>query len=329
MFYSIMGPLLMGLFIFLIGMKIMELSLHLLAASYLKRILERFTETPLRGMITGTGLTALLQSSSAITAITIGLVNSGLLTFPRTLGIILGTNIGTCITTELIGLDIIHYAIKMLWISSIFSLVLWLIPAGKQHHRSIWQRGLSTLRFSSLAVSGFSCVMLGMKMMSSIAPLLQSTGFFTWFLEYAGRSMIWGIIAGAILTAIIQSSAAAIAMTMGFASVQAISLELGMAMIIGSNIGTCVTGFIASIGGSKSGQFVAWSHFVLNVGGALLFYPLIVVMKEWVELLAEVPSMQLAHFQTLFNILCSVLALPLCYLPIWKRIDPKITHLKL
>lgn len=312
---EILIPLFVGLAIFLFGLKVMEMAMQFWAGPYLSRILGTFTETPFRGMLTGTVLTALLQSSSAITVITIGLVNAGILTFPRTLGIILGTNIGTCITTELIGLNINHLSVPLLYISAAVWLASWMVPARKQEAwRSVWN-GILALRYVSLAVCGFACILAGMEIMQAIVPALKTRGIFALFLEYAQRSLLWGVLAGTMLTAVIQSSSAVIAMTMVLASLEAVSLELAIAIVMGANIGTCATALIASIGATKAGQFVAWSHVLLNVLGTALFFPLIPLLAEVSSWMSGLESAQVARAQTLFNIACSVIALPLCYLP--------------
>lgn len=314
-------PLLVGLGIFLTGMKIMELALHQWAGSYMIGLLERFTRTPLRGMLVGTGITAVLQSSSAITVITIGFVNAGIMTFPQTLGIILGTNIGSCVTTELIGLNITKLGFPLLlaagsvWLGTIIPL-----PGVNRSFRL--KRVLHHIRSLSLAISGFASVLLGIEVMQTIVPELQSRGLFGWFVEHSQRSILWGIAAGAILTAVIHSSAATIAMTMGLAAVDAIPIELGIAIVLGANVGTCATALLAAIGGTKSGQFVAWSHILLNAGGALLFIPLLPLLHQASALLADTASSQIARAQTIFNIVCSLIALPICYLPFFKRIGP-------
>ncbi|GAA3403717.1 Na/Pi cotransporter family protein [Paenibacillus hodogayensis] len=318
MITHIVLPMLVGLGIFLTGMKVMELALHQWAGSYLTGLVERFTRTPLRGMVIGTGVTAVLQSSSAITVITIGLVNAGIMTFPKTLGIILGSNIGTCLTTELIGLNLTKLAFPLLLASG----SVWLgtlLPWTFVSRRRRFQRALHHTRSLSLAVSGFASILLGVEVMQTIVPALQSRGLFGWFVEHAQRSMMWGVVAGAALTAIVHSSAATIAMTMGLATVDAIPVELGIAIVLGANVGTCVTALLAAIGGSKSGQLVAWSHIALNVGGALLFIPLLPLLHEASALLAAAPSGQIAHAQTIFNVVSSLIALPFCYLPFIRR----------
>ncbi|RKN86980.1 Na/Pi cotransporter family protein [Paenibacillus ginsengarvi] len=312
---QIILPLLVGLGIFLTGMKIMELALHGWAGSYLTGLVETFTRTPVRGLFIGTGVTAVLQSSSALTVITIGLVNAGIMTFPKTLGIILGSNIGTCLTTELIGLNINKLAFPALLGSASIWLGSVALSSFVRSRRP--QRALHHIRSLSLAVSGFSSVLLGVEVMQTIVPLLQSRGLFGWFVEHAQRSVLWGFAAGAILTAVIHSSAATIAMTMGLAAVDAIPVELGVAIVLGANVGTCVTALMAAIGGTRSGQFVAWAHISLNVGGALLFLPLLPLLHQASALFASSPSGQIAHAQTIFNVVSSLIALPFCYLPVF------------
>jgi phosphate:Na+ symporter len=326
MLTEIILPLIIGLCMFMFGMKLMELALHYWAGPYLKATLTRFTKTPWRGMLTGTGLTALLQSSSAISVITIGLVNAGILTFPQTLGIILGTNIGTVITTELIGLSLNKLALPMLFSAVSAWFISWLVPSGDRNSRIISPALLRAIRCLAVSVIGFSCILLGMEVMQTIVPALQSRGLFAWFLEQSQRSLLWGIVAGAGLTAIVHSSSVTIAMTMGLASVEAIPVELGIAIILGANIGTCSTAFIASIGGTKYGQYVAWFHILLNAVGALLFFPLISQLHEISALFSSAPAGKLAHAQTIFNIACSLIALPFCYLPFLRKVGANATR---
>ncbi|RXZ77179.1 Na/Pi cotransporter family protein [Paenibacillaceae bacterium] len=319
MLHTIILPLSIGFTLFLAGMKIMELALHRWAAPHLKSALERGTSTPLHGLAVGTMSTALLQSSTAVTVITIGMVNAGLLTFNRTLGIVLGTNIGTCITTELIGMNLHALAMPLLlgsiaaWVISALMLEYGLWPAS-------WSdRWVQPFRLSAVACGGFALLLVGIGKMQSIAPHVQESGMFIWFMEHAGSNLLWGIAAGAALTAAVHSSAAVIGMIMGLVTLGAMPIELGIAVVLGANIGTCATALLASIGGSLPGQFVAWSHVVLNMGGALLFAPFIGQLHAAASLLSDEPASQIAHAQTIFNIASSLIALPLCYLPVFRK----------
>lgn len=342
MIHAIILPVVTGFILFLLGMKLMETSLQTWAGPRLQLWLERFTRTPLRGLLTGTVLTAALQSSTAITVIAIGLVGAGVLSFPRTLGVILGTNIGTCLTTELIGLSLGGIGVPILIASASVWLASWLAgplpqasgpraltaaqPAAAAtppqtaapHGGRQWVR---SVRYGSLAAAGFSLVLLGIEVMQTIGPALQSRGLFTWFVHQAQSSLLWGIIAGAAVTALVHSSAAVIAMAMGLAAGGGIPVELGVAITIGANVGTCVTALIAGMSSSRAGRYVAWSHVLLNVGGAILFYPFIHVLVSLSTLLADDAASQIARSQTIFNIVGSLVALPLCYLSMWKRLE--------
>lgn len=321
MIHDILVPMLLGFAVFMCGMKLMELALHRLAGPYLSQMLQRSTKTPLHGLAVGTVTTAFLQSSTAVTIISIGMVNAGLLTFPRTLGIILGTNIGTTVTTELIGLNI-HGLAKPLLIGSIG---VWFMTALLGEARLIPRLGrprwLVYVRSISVALCGFGLLLYGLRMMQSIGPDVQQSAMFAWFIDKAGTGIWWGLAAGAVLTAAIHSSAAVIGLIMGFVTLGAMSPELGVAFVLGSNVGTCVTALLASIGGSRAGRYVAYSHTLLNLFGAFLFLPLIGELSAVSAWLSHSPASQIAHAQTIFNIACSLLALPFCYLNAFRRMD--------
>ncbi|MNO83742.1 Na+/Pi-cotransporter [compost metagenome] len=321
MFQSILFPVLYGLTIFLIGMKIMEIALARWAGPSLISLLSIATQSPLKGMLFSTLITGILQSSTAVTVITIGLVNAGLLTYSRTLGIILGSNIGTCLTTELIGLQLGQFAAPLLLVSilvwGITVLLCEYTPWTLRHFKHLF----NPIQYISLIVAGFALIMFGIRVMQSIGPTLESYGVFAWFIERATQNVLWGVITGACLTALIHSSAAVIGLAMGLASSGVLPVEVGIAIVLGSNVGTCVTAVIAATSSSPSGKFVAWTHVILNVGGAVLFMPFIQQLHDASSWISHDFSSQIAHSQTIFNIICSLIALPICYFPIWKKFD--------
>lgn len=323
MLSSLWFPVAYGLVLFLLGMKLMEVSLQRWAGPMLHHWLNRATSTPLKGMLASSGLTALLQSSTAVTVLTIGFANAGLLGYGGTLGIILGTNIGTTLTTELISLQIGQAGIPLL----LLSLMLWagaVIGAERAPAGNPTLRGrLEQTQFLCLAAAGFSLVLIGITVMQSIGPSLQQLGVFQWFLDHAAGSVLWGVLAGTVLSALMHSSAAVIAMAMSLAVSGVLPPTVGVAIVLGSNVGTCVTALIAAIGSTKAGRFVAWSHLALNIGGAVLFMPFIGGLAAVSGWFADNPGSQIAHAQTIFNIICSLLALPLCYLPVWRRLTDK------
>ncbi len=325
MFQSVIFPIIYGLAIFLFGMKVMEIALARWAGPFLTSFLRKATASPLKGMLFSTVITAILQSSTAVTVITMGLVNAGLLTYARTIGIILGSNIGTCLTTELIGLQIGQIAAPLL----LLALTIWAI-AVIANDRNSWKihrfkHLFEPIQYISLAVAGFALVMFGIRVMQSIGPTLDTYGVFAWFIERASQNVLWGVAAGACLTALIHSSAAVIGLAMGLASSGALPVEVGIAIVLGSNIGTCLTAVIAAAGSTPSGKFVAWTHVVLNVGGAALFMPFIQQLHHVSAWISSDLGSQIAHSQTIFNILCSLIALPICYLPLWRRIDNRLS----
>jgi len=317
---AVFVPLAAGMTLFLTGLRVMEFALHRWAGGWLSRALETFTKTPLRGLVSGTVLTAAVQSSTAVTVMTVGLVNAGVLRFPQTLGVILGANVGTCLTTELIGISPDRFAAPLL----VAGTALWAasIAAAQARLGRAAYRRVRSAGFAALALVGFAAILYGMNLMTSIVPALESGALFQSFVELASQSALLGVVAGAALTAVVQSSAAVIGLAMGLAEGGAIDVPLGIAVTLGANIGTCSTALLAAFGGSRASRFVAWTHVWLNVAGTVLFYPFIGQLAQWTALLADDPAVRIAHAQTIFNVVCSLVALPVCYLPAVRKMRP-------
>lgn len=292
---DILIPLTFGMILLLLGLYAMRRGLEQLANHRLKDILLRFTHTPTRSFITGIITTAILQSSSAVTVLTIGFVNAGILTFAQTIGIILGTNIGTTVTTQLMALKIEDFAVPMI----LFGSVLWCF--------SHW-----ILSRIGLTISGFGLIFYGIDWMKRVAQPLKESGWITWLLEYGKSPILIGLIIGIVLTALIHSSSACIAMIMGFASSGVVTLPFAVAVVFGSNIGTCITAVLAAWGANLAAKQVALAHLILNVAGVALFTPWIPLIVNVMPYLSSDPASQIAHVQTLFNVICSLLVLPFC-----------------
>ncbi|GAB7386313.1 Na/Pi cotransporter family protein [Bacillaceae bacterium] len=286
-------PFSVGLALFLFGLELMRIGLQRIAGERMQAVLTRFTKTPWHGFLTGMLATMLLQSSSAITVLTVGLANSGLLTFPQSVGIILGTNVGTTLTTQIIALDIDHYAVPMLIIGAI----LWLTP-------------FRPLRFAGLTAGGFACIFLGLETMQTIAGPLKESGVFQEAIGRLHTNPLFPVLFGLAFTTVIQSSTAMTAITMGFVSDGLLPLASGVAVILGGNIGTCLTAWLASLGANRTSKQVAAAHIVLNVLGVLLFFPFIDELAFWCTQLSARPAAQIAHAQTIFNVVCSLVVLP-------------------
>lgn len=308
-----------GLALLLSGMKLMEVALRQWAGSRLPAVLKRTTSTPFKGFLAGTFTSALMQSGTAVTVLTIGLVNARLLPLANSLGIILGTNVGTCLTTELMSLRLHRYALPLL--AAAFAVWLWTALAGEMRALpALPKRYTPPLRYGSAALAGFGLLLFGFAVLQTIGPHLESSGAFMDMMAHAESSPAWGLLGGAAITAAVHSSSAVIAMSMGLADAGVLSPTTGVAVMLGANVGTCFTGLLASLSGDRGGRFVALAQIILNTVGALLFYPLrgaLLVAASW--LAPGDPAAQIAHAQTLFNVACSLLALPAAYL--WLRAE--------
>jgi len=298
-----------GLAMFLYGMSIMGDGLEKSAGNRLKGILETASKTPIRGLILGAVVTAVIQSSSATTVMVVGFVNSGLMRLSQAIGIIMGANIGTTATSwilSLTGLQGDTFFIKMLKPSS-FSPILaavgiimyMFIKNGKK-------KDLGTIFL------GFAILMFGMETMSdAVAPLKDIPEFQQLFTKF--ENPILGVLVGALVTAIIQSSSASVGILQALSATGAISLGSAIPIILGQNIGTCATAMISSLGTNKNARRTALVHLYFNVIGTLafliLYYGLNMIFRfSFVEGAANAFNIAIVH--TVFNVVATGLMLP-------------------
>jgi phosphate:Na+ symporter len=289
----IIGIFILFVGLFILGMTMLRYGLFHLSGESLKIWLTKTTDVPWKGFLAGILITCLLQSSSAVMIITIGLISVKMLTFPQSIGIILGTNIGTTITTELITFDIQDFLLPFV----IVAIVLLFMKKKKFQSTGLILLGIS---FVFMAMGGFEYLAIPLKEFGIIDTLLSNLD----------KSYLLSVIAGTIITAVIQSSTATTAIIMGFLSSGALNLDTGIAILLGSNIGTCADAFLASIGGGKEARLTAYAHVWLNVLGVLIFYPFIGILAEIGPTLAANAHVQLAHISVIFNVICSLAALP-------------------
>ncbi|RBP94089.1 phosphate:Na+ symporter [Cytobacillus firmus] len=283
--------LLIGLFIY--GMTLLRSGLFNLSADSLKKWLAVMTNSPWKGLVIGTIVTAVLQSSSAVMIITIGMVSARMLTFPQTIGIILGTNIGTTFTTELITFNIESYIIPLAAAGSILAVLK-----------------KNSMRSTGLALLGLSAVFAAMRGFEYLAGSVKDNDMVNhWLLTLDGNYM-FAVAAGIVLTAIIQSSTATTGIIMGFLTAEAMDLDTGIAIMLGSNIGTCVDAYLASIGSGKEARLTAFAHIWLNCLGVAAFYPFIHALAVLGQSASGSPDVQLAHISVLFNVISSLVVLP-------------------
>lgn len=286
-------PISTGLAIFLFGMQVMRIGFEHLFLNKTKQILSVLTNRPFIAFLTGTIVTAILQSSSAVSLITIGLTHARILRLREAIAIILGANIGTCLTTELLAFDIYQIGLPFFIIGAcLFLMPNWLLKA------------------SGLSIGGFGLLFIGMETMQSILPMLKQAGWIEQMFTYGSAGVVQGVLSGTILTAVIQSSTATTAITMNLMYEQLIPLNMAIALVLGGNIGTCMTAVLGSMGANKTSKQVALAHVILNALGVLLFLPLIPFLATTVQYLTSYPMQQVAHAQTIFNVICSLVVLP-------------------
>ena len=302
--------LLGGLCLFLFGMTFMGQALERRAGNGLKVLLGRLTTNRFAGLATGLGVTAVIQSSSATTVMVVGFVNSGLMTLRQSINVIMGANIGTTVTAwilSLAGIDSKNFFVSLLKPSS-FTPILALIGIiffmmSKNNKRTD----------TGMILLGFATLMYGMETMSGAVSGLQNVPEFQQ-LFLAFTNPLLGVLAGAILTAIIQSSSASIGILQALASTGAVTYGAAVPIIMGQNIGTCVTALISSVGTNKNAKRAALVHLSFNVIGAAVWLTVFCIIKAVfapIILTQSASLMGIAVSHSVFNILCTMLMLPL------------------
>ena len=304
-FLSLVG----GLALFLYGMNVMGEGLTKASGGKLERILEKLTSNPLLGMLCGLAVTAVIQSSSATTVMVVGFVNSGIMKLTQAVGVIMGANIGTTVTSWLLSLTAIssdNFFVQLCKPSS-FSPVLaaigiiFLMFSKNERHRDVGQVFL-----------GFTVLMTGMDMMSGSVEPLANVPEFTRILTMFSNPIL-GLLAGTILTAIIQSSSASVGILQALCVTNAIGYSTALPIIMGQNIGTCVTALISSAGASKNARRAALIHLYFNVIGTTLFMVVFYTVNQFVhfEFMSQpATAAGIAVIHSTFNILATLVLLP-------------------
>ncbi|MFD1677806.1 Na/Pi cotransporter family protein [Alicyclobacillus fodiniaquatilis] len=283
----------LSLVAFIGGLKVMRRGMESMAQGKLARFVQRLARTPTRGILTGTVMTAILQSSAALTAITVGLVAGRSLTFRSGLGIILGSNVGSTITPQVLTLN--------LWAIVIPALCFGIL--GFMTHKPQW-------RPASEALVGFACIFIALQALKvALDPLTQSP-WFTAVLQFAGQHAVIAVLAGCAASALVQSSTATTIITMTLADSHLIPTTGAIAIVLGANVGTCLTSIIAAIGESREAQQVALAHVILNLAGVLVFMPFIHPFTAAMGWTSRDPAQQIANAHTVFNVLCTLAAWP-------------------
>ena len=288
--------LLGGLALFLYGMQMMSNGLEDAAGNRMKRILEKLTSNRFLGVAVGAGITAIIQSSSATTVMTVGFVNSGMMTLKQAVWIIMGANIGTTITGQLIALDVGMLAPLFAFVG--VALIVFL-KAPKAHHYGKILAGLGVL-------------FIGMGMMSdAMVPLREAEEFVELMTKFSNP--VLGILAGAVFTAIIQSSSASVGILQALAITGLIDFKSAVFVLFGQNIGTCITAVLASIGTNRAAKRTTVIHLLFNLIGTTVFTVacLLLPVTDWVGSITPGDmSKQIANMHTIFNITTTIILLP-------------------
>jgi len=284
-----------GLGLFIFGIHLMGTGLHKAAADKMRKILAALTTTPFIGMLVGLGVTSIIQSSSATTVMLVGFVNAGLMTLRQAIGVILGADIGTTITAQLIAFKLTDYALPVIGLGMALNLF-----ARKKFYKNIGE-----------FLFGFGILFLGLNILTgSVKPFGGSESVRNAFIIFS-KSPISGVVTGMVVTMIIQSSSVTVGLVLALASVGLIDLKGAIPLIMGDNIGTCITAILASIGTTISAKRTAIAHVTFKLLGVLLLLPFLPYYEKFVATTATSIMRQCANAHTIFNVIITTLFLPL------------------
>ncbi len=318
--YSII-TLIGGLAFFLYGISIMSLGLEKVAGGKLEKLLKKMTSNPFKSFALGAGITAVIQSSSAVTVMLIGLVNSGLMNLSQTVSVIIGANIGTTITAWILSLTGIQesagFLIKLLKPETFTPILAFvgviMMMVSKSNRR----------KNAGSVLIGFAILMCGMQFMaSSMAPLSEMESFRN--IMTAFSNPILGLLVGVVVTMVIQSSSASIGILQALAISGGVTWGAAIPIIFGQNIGTCISAILASIGVNTNARRVAAVHVIFNILGVLIFFPLFVLLSwafKFAILKTSISAFGIALFHTAFNLLSAIILFP--FIKVMERLAVK------
>ena len=309
--FQITFGLLGGLAIFIFGMNMMSESLQKAAGEKMKKILGILTVNPVMGVLAGTIATAVMQSSSAMTVMVIGFVSAGLMTLKQGISVILGANIGTTMTAQLLAFNISDYIFVIIFVGFIVSFVF-----KSEKIKSIGQ-----------TIFAFGLLFEGIQIMSSVMKPLAASPVFINMIDHVSGMPVLGVLVGTLMTLVVQSSSATIAVLQNFAAQagpDGVSSIIGLAgaipVLLGDNIGTTITALLACIGQSRDAKRTALAHCTFNITGAFLFIWFVKPYAHFIQAIStkgpevEVIARQIANAHTIFNITMTLIWLPLIWL---------------
>ncbi len=298
MFTEVLG----GLCIFLLGMKNMSEGMQAIAGNRLRRMIQIVTSNRLKACATGAMVTSVIQSSSVTTVMVIGMVSAGLMTLTQAIGVVLGADIGTTITAWIVSINVIDYGLLILGLSGFFYLF-----AKKER-----------VQFTAMTIMGIGMVFFGLCLMKNgLSPLRDQPEVLAWFSKFNPDSLsgrMKCVLVGALVTAIVQSSSATVAITITLARHDLIGFDTAVALVLGQNIGTTITAYLASLGTIASARRVAYGHILIKVIGAAVMISLFPLYLRFLNHVLSVDldiAKKIAFAHTIFNVLLVVCFLPL------------------
>lgn len=285
-----------GLGLFLYGMKLMSDGLENIAGEKLKGILEKITSNKIMGVLVGIVVTAIIQSSSAVTVMVVSFVNAGLMTLTQATGVILGSNIGTTITAQMVSF-------KLEIIAPIFIGVGAIVMIGAKRKR------VKDLAYIAL---GFGILFMGMGLMSASLKPVSELDIFNNFILLVANNPILGVLIGMLMTAILQSSSATTGILVALGTSGNIDMNVAFPIVLGCNIGTCITAILAGLTANRTAKKAALLHLFFNIFGTIIFLPFsdkVVMIVQY--LTPDSVARQIANAHTIFNIVITILILPI------------------
>jgi phosphate:Na+ symporter len=302
MIYDLVSGVVGGLCIFLLGMKNMSEGMQAVAGPKLRRMVATLTDRRLLACATGAGVTALIQSSSVTAVMAVGMVNAGVMTLTQAAGVILGADIGTTITAWIVSLNVLKYGLPLLGVTGF----VYLFSKNER------------VRYTFMTLMGVGMVFFGLQLMKhGLEPLKHSEEVLAWFSRYEPSSYLGVmkcVLIGAAITAIVQSSSATVAITITLARSEIIGYDAAVALVLGQNIGTTITAYLASLGASTNAKRTAYAHIGMKVIAVILMIPCFFLYMRFLARVLS-PEMdiakQIAFAHTFFNVMLVCLFLPL------------------
>lgn len=304
-----------GLALFLYGMNTMSDALQKTAGERMKKILSFLTKNPIMGALAGALVTAVLQSSSATTVMAIGFVSAGLMTLPQAISVIFGANIGTTMTAQLLAFKLSDYIYPIIFIGFMLQFV------GKTEK----------LKNIGMVIFSFGLLFEGIEIMGHVMKPLAGSSVFVDLMAEVSSTPVLGVLLGGVMTLVVQSSSATIAVLQNFAAQPAadgvssvIGLTGAIPILLGDNIGTTITAILASIGQTKNAQRTAIAHSIFNISGSLVCLCIIPLFAQFVQYISpsgreiDIISRQIANAHTTFNVVCTLAWLP--FIPVMVKI---------